>query len=260
MNVIVVTGSSRGIGFGLAREFLRRKCGVVITSRKPDKVGWAAAELAGEFGNERVFSQPCDVTDWDSVQALWDAAVKHFGAVDIWINNAGVSHRQADLAAIPLEDLRGVVETNLLGTIYGSRAALRGMRERGRGAIYNLEGLGSDGRKIQGLHLYGATKYAVAYLTDALAAEAKGSGVIVGAIRPGMVLTELITSQYTGREEDWRRLERMFRILAAEVGEVTPWVAERVLANRRNGARIRYGGMGRMLSRMVRMALAPKKG
>jgi NAD(P)-dependent dehydrogenase (short-subunit alcohol dehydrogenase family) len=259
MKVVVVTGSTRGIGFGLVREFLRRGCGTVVSSRKPENVGWAAAELAGEFGNERVFSQACDVTDWESVQALWDAAVRHFGAVDIWINNAGVSHRQADLAAIPLEDLRGVVDTNLLGTIYGARAALCGMRQRGSGAIYNLEGLGSDGRKIQGLHLYGATKYAVAYLTDALAAEAKGSGVIVGAIRPGMVLTELITSQYTGREEDWRRLERMFRILAADVDEVVPWVAQRVLANRRNGARIRYGGMGRMLMRLVRSVLAPKK-
>jgi NAD(P)-dependent dehydrogenase (short-subunit alcohol dehydrogenase family) len=259
MKIIVVTGSTRGIGYGLAREFLRRDCGVVISSRKAENVGLTAAEFAGEFGSELVFSQPCDVTDFDSVQALWDAAVKHFGSVDIWINNAGISHRQADVAAIPLEDLRAVVETNLLGTIYGSRVAVRGMRERGSGAIYNLEGLGSDGRKMQGLHLYGATKYAVAYLTDALADEVKGSGVIVGAIRPGMVLTELITSQYTGREEDWHRLQRLFRIIAADVNEVAPWVADRVLANRRNGARIQFGGAGRMIGRMVKAALSPKK-
>jgi NAD(P)-dependent dehydrogenase (short-subunit alcohol dehydrogenase family) len=112
---------------------------------------------------------------------------------------------------------------------------------------------------MQGLHLYGATKYAVAYLTDALADEAKGSGVIVGAIQPGMVLTDMITSQYTGREADWRRLERMFRIIAAEVDEVAPWVAGRVLANRRNRARIRYGGMGRMILRMIRGSGAAKK-
>ncbi len=259
MKVVVVTGSTRGIGFGLAREFLRRDCGVVISSRKAENVGLTAAELAGEFGTDLVFSQPCDVTDIDSVQALWDASVKHFGCVDIWINNAGISHRQADLAAIPLEELRAVVETNLLGTIYGSRVAMRGMRERGSGAIYNLEGLGSDGRKMQGLHLYGATKYAIAYLTDALADEAKGSGVIVGAIRPGMVLTELITSQYTGREEDWRRLQRLFRIIASDVNEVAPWVADRVLANRRNGVRIHFGGAGRMIGRMVKTALSPKK-
>jgi NAD(P)-dependent dehydrogenase (short-subunit alcohol dehydrogenase family) len=113
---------------------------------------------------------------------------------------------------------------------------------------------------MRGLGLYGATKRAVAYLTDSLADELKGSGVIAGAIRPGMVLTELITSQYTGREEEWRKLQRMFRILAADVEEVTPWVAGRVLANRRNGARIRYGGAGRMLARLVRSLLPPGEG
>jgi NAD(P)-dependent dehydrogenase (short-subunit alcohol dehydrogenase family) len=257
MKIIVITGSTRGIGYGLAKEFLRRGCGVVITSRSAESVGLAAAGLAAEFGSGPVFDRVCDVTDFASVQSLWDASVKRFGAVDIWINNAGISHRQADLAAIPPEDLRAIVETNILGTLHGARAAMRGMRERG-GAIYNLEGLGSDGRRMKGLHLYGATKYAIAYLTSALADEARGSRVIVGAIQPGMVLTEMITSQYTGREAEWRKLERMFRIIASEVGEVAPWVAEKVLANRRNGARIRYGGVGRMILRMIRGGTAKK--
>jgi NAD(P)-dependent dehydrogenase (short-subunit alcohol dehydrogenase family) len=259
MKIVVVTGSTRGIGFGLAKEFLRRGCGVVISSRNAENVGLAAAGLASEFGVELVFGQPSNVTQFDSVQALWDASVKHFGTVDIWINNAGISHRQADLTAIPPEDLQAVVDTNLLGAIYGARVAMRGMRERGSGAIYNLEGLGSDGRRMQGLHLYGLTKYAVAYLTDALADEAKVSGVIVGAIRPGMVLTELITAQYTGREEDWRRLRKMFRIIAADVEDVAPWVAERVLANRRNGIRIQYGGIWRMMVRSLKMLVSSKR-
>jgi NAD(P)-dependent dehydrogenase (short-subunit alcohol dehydrogenase family) len=260
MKTVVITGSTRGIGFGLAKAFLRRGCRVVISSRNPAKVGQAAAELAAEYGNELIFSQPCDVTEFESVQSLWDASVKHFEAVDIWINNAGISHRMAGLTSVSPEELRAVVETNLLGTLHGAWAAMRGMRERASGAIYNLEGLGSDGRRMHGLHLYGMTKYAIAYLTDALADEAKGSGVIVGAIRPGMVLTDMITSQYTGREAEWRKLQRMFRIVAAEVDEVAPWVAQKVLANRRNGARIRYGGMGRMVLRTIRASGAPKPG
>jgi NAD(P)-dependent dehydrogenase (short-subunit alcohol dehydrogenase family) len=191
---------------------------------------------------------------------LWDSVKIHFEKVDIWINNAGISHRQIDLAAISPEDLRAMVNTNVLGTIYGASVAMRGMRAQGGGAIYNLEGLGSDGRHLRGLNLYGMTKYAVAYLTDALAEEARGSGVIVGAIHPGMVLTELITSQYTGRGEDWRRMQRVFRIIAADVKEVAPWVAERVLANRRNGAKIQYGGIPRMVSRMIKVLRKPKKG
>lgn len=252
MTVVVVTGSSRGIGFGLAREFLRRGCAVAVCSRRAEAVDRAAAGLAEGFGTDNLLARTCDVTDADAVQSLWDASVSRFGAVDIWINNAGIGHRTSALADLEPRELRAVVETNLLGLIYGCRTAVRGMRSRGRGAIYNLEGLGSDGRRMRGLGLYGATKRAVAYLTDSLADDLKGSGVIIGAIRPGMVLTELITSQYTGREEEWRKLQRMFRILAADVEEVAPWVAGRVLANRRNGARIRYGGAGRMLARLVR--------
>jgi NAD(P)-dependent dehydrogenase (short-subunit alcohol dehydrogenase family) len=259
MKIIVITGSTRGIGFGLARELMRRDCGIVISGRKAETVGWAVAELAAEFGTHCIFGQACDVTDFASVQSLWDSTAKRFGKIDIWINNAGISHRQIDLAAIPAEDLQAVVNTNILGTLFGASVAMRGMRAQGGGAIYNLEGLGSDGRHIRGLNLYGTTKYAVAYLTDALAAEAKGSGVIVGAIRPGMVLTELITSQYTGRDEDWRRMQRVFRIIASDVKDVTPWVAERVLANRRNGVRLEYSSMLRIAGRMIKNLLGPKK-
>jgi NAD(P)-dependent dehydrogenase (short-subunit alcohol dehydrogenase family) len=251
MQIVAITGSTRGIGLGLTREFLRRGCGAVVSSRDAGRVGEAVERLAAEFAADRVFGEPCDVTNSESVQALWDASVRRFGRVDIWINNAGVSHHQADLAALSPEDIRAVVETNLVGTLYGCRVALNGMRVQGRGAIYNLEGLGSDGRRIRGLHLYGTTKYAVAYLTDALAAETKGSGVIVGAIRPGMVLTELITSQYTGRDKDWRRLKRLFRIISSDVADVVPVLAERVLANRRSGARIVYRNPGKMLRRAV---------
>jgi len=259
MKVVVITGSTRGIGFGLAREFLRRECGIVISGRTADRVGWAVAELAAEFGSNCIFGQPCDVTDFASVQALWDAAAKRYGRIDIWINNAGISHRQIDLAAIPPEDYRALVSTNILGTLYGASVAMRGMRTQGGGAIYNLEGLGSDGRHIQGLNLYGMTKYAVTYLTDSLSAEAKGSGVIVGAIRPGMVLTELISSQYTGRDEDWRRMQKVFRIIASDVKDVAPWVAKRVLANRRNGARIQYNSIWRMAGRIIKNLGGAKK-
>jgi hypothetical protein len=74
-----------------------------------------------------------------------------------------------------------------------------------------------------------------------------------------MVLTELITAQYTGRDEDWRRMQRVFRIIASDVKDVTPWVAERVLSNRRNGVRISYSSMLRMAGRMIKNLGGQKK-
>jgi NAD(P)-dependent dehydrogenase (short-subunit alcohol dehydrogenase family) len=254
MKIVVITGSTRGIGYGLAREFLRRGCAVAISGRSAGTVESAAVPLAVEFGAERVLGVACDVREFDQVQALWNAAAEKFGRVDIWINNAGGSHRPDPVEALDPGRVREVVETNLIGAIYGAAVAMRAMRAQGSGAIYNLEGLGSDGRRIAGLSVYGATKYALAYLTDSLAQEAKGSGVIVGAIRPGMVMTDMITGQYAGREEEFQRRKRLFEIIAAPVEDVTPRIAEQVLANRRNGARIHAGGMLRMAGRMVKVA------
>jgi NAD(P)-dependent dehydrogenase (short-subunit alcohol dehydrogenase family) len=258
MKVAVLTGSTRGIGFGLARELARRGCRVVVSGRTAKKTAQAAASLAAEFGADRALGFACDVSVFGQVQALWDAAVARFGRVDIWINNAGISHPSAEVDRIEPETMRAIVATNVLGAVHGAAVALRGMRAQGSGAIYNLEGLGSDGRRMRGLALYGMTKRALAYLTDSLADEAKGSGVIAGAIRPGMVMTDMITSQYVGREEEWRRAQRIFRLIAAPVEDVAPWVAERVLANRRNRARIQYGGMLRILGRMIAVTLKRK--
>jgi NAD(P)-dependent dehydrogenase (short-subunit alcohol dehydrogenase family) len=114
------------------------------------------------------------------------------------------------------------------------------MLQQGSGAVYNMEGLGSNGRKIIGLTLYGTTKYGLAYLTDALAVETRGTPVIVGAIRPGMVVTDLLTKPFEGRPTEWEQAKRAFNLLAERVETVTPWIAVKVLANTRSGIRIQW--------------------
>ncbi len=241
MKVIVLTGGTRGIGYGLADSFLALGCNVTISGRAQENVDKAVAALAEKHDTDRIFGQACDVTVFERVQALWDAAKARFGKVDIWINNAGIGLPQTDCCDLSPEQMKSVVDTNLLGAMYGARVALRGMLGQGFGAIYNMEGLGSDGRQVEGLAPYGATKRALAYLTDALAQEVKGTPVIVGALRPGMVVTDLITKQYEGRPpEEWAEGRRIFNILADRVETVTPWLAQRVLANTKNGARINW--------------------
>jgi short-subunit dehydrogenase len=124
--------------------------------------------------------------------------------------------------------------------MHGSVVAIRGMLEQGSGAVYNMEGLGSNGRKIKGLTLYGTTKYGLAYLTDALAGETKGTPVIVGAIRPGMVLTNLLTKPFDGNPAEWERAKKVFNVLAERVETVTPWIADEVLSNTKSGIRIQW--------------------
>jgi NAD(P)-dependent dehydrogenase (short-subunit alcohol dehydrogenase family) len=252
MKTVVVTGSTRGIGHGLADAFLARGCCVVVSSRRPDAVEAAVTGLSAKHEPQRVFGQPCDVRRFEQVQALWDAARARFGSVHIWINNAGIGQAQIDFWDQPPAQIEAIIRTNVLGAMYGARVALAGMRQQGFGSLYNMEGLGSDGRRIAGQTVYGCTKCGLRYLTDALAAETKGTPIRVGALQPGMVVTDLLVRQREERPEDWEQVKRVFNILADRVETVTPWLAEKVLANDRNGVRIRwlsrYKAIGRFLS------------
>lgn len=251
MKAVVITGSTGGIGFGLADAFLSLGCSVTISGRSGERVDKAVKDLAAKYLPEKVFGQTCDVTQFEQVQALWEASHKRFGRVDIWINNAGVANKTMAFWKVPPQEARQVLETNLLGASYGARVALEGMLAQGHGSIYNMEGMGSDGRKHPGLTLYGTSKYGLRYLTDALALEAKDTPIIVGALRPGMVATNMLTEEYKYRPEEWERVKRIFNILAERVDTVAPWLARKILQNHKNGALIQYMTSTKMMAKFM---------
>jgi NAD(P)-dependent dehydrogenase (short-subunit alcohol dehydrogenase family) len=241
MKTVVITGSTRGIGYGLAESFLALGCAVTISGRQTEALQTAYKKLAEKFGTERLLACPCDVRDGQQLQALWDAACGRFGSVDIWINNAGTAHPSAGAWQLPAETIRSVIETNLIGAVLGTQVALNGMLLQGHGAIYNMEGLGSSGgRKVKGLSIYGTTKAGLAYFDQALAQEVAGTGIITGAIRPGMTYTELVPRQFEGRQADWEKFKPIMNILSDRVETISPWITRRVLDNRKNGAMITW--------------------
>lgn len=249
MQTIVVTGSTRGIGHGLAREFLTRGHRVVVSGRSQASVdaGLSTLSALGE-----VIGQPCNVGDPSAVQRLWDTAIEKFGRVDIWINNAALAPDHSLFAEIPGEQIAATIDANLAGTMYGTQVALNGMIKQGSGKIYTFEGFGSDGMTSPGLAVYGATKRAVRYFTAAVAKEYANSPVIVGSLSPGMVPTDLLI--YSSRGEDlakWERTKRIMNILGDAVETVTPWLAEQAIANQRNGARIAWLTRGKAARRFI---------
>ena len=129
MKTVIITGSTRGIGFGLADHFLRRGCAVVVSGRTQPGVDQAVSTLLVKHDTRQVFGVPCEVTEFAQVQALWEAAKAHFGQVDIWVNNAGVSRPQRNVWENPPEDLQAVITTNVLGTLYGSKVAITSMSQ-----------------------------------------------------------------------------------------------------------------------------------
>ncbi|UCG55165.1 MAG: SDR family oxidoreductase [Dehalococcoidia bacterium] len=238
MKSIVITGSTSGIGLGLADAFLSLGCSVTISGRSQAKLEKAYRSLLKIHSKDRLFYFLCNVQHYDQVQDLWNTAKDHFGNIHIWINNAGISHPETDIHQFSPKSIKEVIDTNLLGAIYGSKVALKGMMDQGFGGIYNVEGLGSSGPIIRGLALYGTTKAAISYLTKSMAKETKDTPILVGALRPGMVATKLITDQYIGYPDKWERSKRIFNILSDRVEVVTPWLARKVLANKKNGASI----------------------
>ncbi len=237
---VVITGSTRGIGRGLAHELLARGCSVVVSGRSSDAVARAVSELSAKHDPGRVAGAACDVTDPDQLRKLWKVAADSFSAVDIWINNAGVSIERKPLWEQSDSDLRRVVEVNLLGTLFGLKVPIAAMLAQGRGQVWVTEGFGSDGAAREGMAAYGATKRAVRYLRKALLADTAATPVQIGTLSPGIVVTDLLTGDYDLTSEEWDKAKRIFNILGDRVSTVTPWLAEQVLAADKPGTRIAW--------------------
>lgn len=250
--VVVITGSTRGIGHGLATEFLKRGHRVVVTGRSAAAVERTVAEL-GQLGP--VLGQVLDVRSLAANRAAWDAAVAKFGRVDIWIANAAIATDHMPFAELPADQIAATLETNLAGALYGARVAVAGMLQQGGGRFFTFEGFGSNDMISPGLAVYGTTKRAIRYFTRALAKECEGTSVLVGALSPGMVPTDLLL--YSSRGDDpvaWARARRIMNILADRVETVTPWLVEQALASTKQGARIEWLTRGKAMRRFL---LAP---
>ncbi|MFX0043613.1 MAG: SDR family oxidoreductase [Candidatus Hodarchaeota archaeon] len=190
---IVITGSTKGIGYALAKEFLKHGDNVIISSRDEEKVINIIQKLKEHFPNNRIDGITCDVRIYHDVEKLAERSQELFKSIDIWINNAGTNaYINANLVDFDPEALKEIVNTNLLGTIYGCKAALKLMIPQNHGRIFNIEGYGSNGRVTPMASAYGATKAAIPQLTKTLSKEAEGTRIGIHTINPGMVITDLL--------------------------------------------------------------------
>jgi NAD(P)-dependent dehydrogenase (short-subunit alcohol dehydrogenase family) len=255
---IVVTGSTRGIGFGVAAELARRGHNVVVSGRTDQAVEDAARRIQ-HLGAGTVLGQAADVTEPDDHERLWATAARMFGRVDIWINNAGVAHTTRDIVSMPSDSVAAMVTTNVYGTIYGSQVAARHMLEQGGGQIFNMLGGGSDGSIRPGMGVYGATKRGLDYFTRALTRELADTPVVVAQIRPGMVVTEGMLREARRDMTNFEKHRRVMNILCDEVSTVAPWLVDRILAKPKHGREISRMTTGRVARKfLVSMVQRPR--
>ncbi|WP_151736768.1 SDR family NAD(P)-dependent oxidoreductase ['Paenibacillus yunnanensis' Narsing Rao et al. 2020] len=241
MKNIVITGSTRGIGFSMAMEFLRAGCNVILSGRG-ERLPEAAAASLSLFEGKYIYV-PCNVQHKASLQNLWDTSMDQWGRIDIWINNAGQNapHKYAWETGESYTD--NIIKTNITGMIYGSQIAAAGMLKQGHGAIYSMEGLGSNNMIQPKTILYGTTKHALTYFTKGLTKELEGTGILAGRLSPGMMLTDFITRTPDGDPSEVisdERFRRIFNILADKPETVAKFLVPRILSNTRNGAQIAW--------------------
>ena len=237
---IVITGSTRGIGLGMAKEFRKRGHNIVITSRGQTAVDAAMTEVAAAPGPGKVIGMTCDVGNRDQVQALWDGAVAQLGCVDIWINNAGLTGPRKPVSELTREEIAPVIDANIWGMIWGVQIPFAGMSAQGSGKIFTVEGFGSDGMTSPGLTVYGLTKRALTYFTKSVNKEIKGSPILLGTISPGIVVTDLLDESRGDDPAQWEKAKKIYNILADKVETVAPFIVERVLAADKPGTAIKW--------------------
>ncbi len=241
MKNVVITGSTRGIGFSMAKEFLKTGCNVTLSGRAEELPEAVQNELS-PFKKKYIYIS-CNVQKKTSLQNLWDASLKHWGCIDIWINNAGQNTPHLFSWETGESYTENVVNTNIIGMIYGSQIAATGMIKQGYGAIYSMEGLGSNNMIQPKTILYGTTKCALTYFMKGLARELEGTGVIAGRLSPGMMLTDFITKTPDGNQSEVisdEKFRKIFNILADKPETVAKFFVPKILRNTKNGVQIAW--------------------
>lgn len=181
--VIVITGSSKGLGFLLAKKIKDAGAEVIISSHSKESLDKATTHL-GTIGFL------CDVSKETEVNNLADQVVSKFGKIDIWINNAGIWIPESRVENMSIERVKEMFDVNVFGLMYGSQIALRQMLVQKEGVIINIISTSAlDGKPL--ISGYSSSKWAAAGFTKALRAENKNSDIKVYSIYPGGMKTHL---------------------------------------------------------------------
>ena len=186
--VAIVTGGTRGIGYGLAEKLLAEGGKVFICGRQESSLKAALQRLSPAAG-DRIAGTPADVGRYDDCVRLVREAAERFGRLDILINNAGVGHVYQPLDQIDPQTWDGTLQTNVSGMFYCCHAAIPFMRKAGAGYIFNISSVAEIVR-LPGGSAYNASKCAVSGLTETLMKDVRYDGIRVSEIVIGSVSTE----------------------------------------------------------------------
>lgn len=197
--IVLVTGASSGIGRSCSEAFARLGCRVIVAARRLDRLEELLPHLR-EIGATDAYAVEIDVRDNASVERLNESIPEEWRDVEILVNNAGLSRGLDPIQHGSVQDWDEMIDTNIKGLLYVSRALLPGMVERGRGQVINIGSIAGHEVYPKG-NVYCATKFAVGAITKGMQLDLHGTGVRVTTVDPGLVETEFSVVRFRGDED-----------------------------------------------------------
>ena len=256
MKTVVITGSTRGLGFEMAKLFRVEGLNVVINGVNTARLESSVETLKGMTGAGSVEGFAGNVTSTADIQGLIDFAVEKFGSIDIWINNAGVNQPMRAVWELTEDEIDSILNIDLRGAVMGTRLAVLQLEKQPEGGyIYNLEGYGSNDAMMLGLNMYGTAKRAMTHFTQAVAKECeeRGSKVKVGRLSPGIMITDFTVKALGGKEKiDLpEKTKKVYNILGDYPDVVAKHLVAEMLKNGKNNAHIEWLTSGKAAWRFM---------
>ena len=224
--IVLITGASSGIGAATARAFAGYGAKLLLCARRLDKLQATEAELR-DLGAPDVFCFELDVQDRDEVEGTLNTLPDAWQAIEILVNNAGLSRGLTKLWEDDVQNWEEMIDTNVKGLLYVTRTVVPGMVGRGRGHVINLGSIAGH-MTYPGGHVYCATKSAERAITDGLRIDLNGTPVRVTTVDPGMVETDFSNIRFRGDEEKAKKVYAGLDPLTPEdIAETIVWTALR---------------------------------
>lgn len=222
--IVFITGASSGIGEACAHLFAEKKAKLILTARRTEKLASLKKSLEKLTA---VHTITLDVRDYAAVSAAVSNLPAEWQNIDILVNNAGLSKGLTNISEADVKDWQAMIDTNLMGLLYVSRAVMPGMFTRQQGHIINIGSI--SGREVYvGGAVYCASKFAVKGLTQAMRLECYGTPLRVTEIAPGAVQTEFSLVRYDGDETKAKQTYRgMTPLTPGDIADAVVYAAAR---------------------------------
>jgi NADP-dependent 3-hydroxy acid dehydrogenase YdfG len=222
--IALITGATSGIGKATAYALADEGFSLILCGRRQDRLDTISSELSSKVA---VHTLCFDVRDRQAVQQAMNSLPEKFSRIDILINNAGNAHGLSPMESADVDDWEAMIDINVKGLLYVSRAVIPGMAERLSGHIIHIGSIAGKEVYPNG-NVYCATKHAVDALNKGMRMDLNQYGIRVGAIHPGLVETEFSLVRFKGDEERAKKVYEGYEPLRAEdIADIIRFVVTR---------------------------------